>query len=105
MTGSKISQEAKKRLQTMVATNDGFKIAEVDMEIRGPGDIMGTQQSGVLNLKLANLAEDGQIVTLARNVAKDIVASDPTLQDKKHSALKNELKRQLKTKPNWSKIS
>ncbi len=105
MTGNKVSKEGKKRLQTMVATNDGFKIAEVDLEIRGPGDIMGTQQSGVLNLKLADLARDGQIVTLARNAAKQTMQEDPTFKKPENQMLRNELKRLIKSKPNWSKIA
>jgi len=105
MTGNKISKEAKKRLQTMVATNDGFKIAEVDLEIRGPGDIMGTQQSGILNLNLADLARDGQIVTAAREAARQILASDEKLKMEAHLGLRNELKRLIKSKPNWSKIA
>lgn len=105
MTGEKLSQEGKKRLQTMVATNDGFKIAEVDLEIRGPGDIMGTQQSGILNLRLADLARDGQLVSAARQAAREILTEDPLLQKNKHYLLREELKRHLKSKPNWSKIS
>ena len=89
----------------MVETNDGFKIAEVDLEIRGPGDIMGTQQSGVLNLKLADLARDGQIVTLARNAAKQMMQEDPTFKKPEHQMLRNELKRIIQSKPNWSKIA
>ncbi|MEX1191791.1 MAG: ATP-dependent DNA helicase RecG [Brumimicrobium sp.] len=105
MTGNKISKEAKKRLQTMVETNDGFKIAEVDLEIRGPGDIMGTQQSGVLNLNLADLARDGQIVSAAREAAKQILEHDPKLANEAYIAIRNELKRLIKSKPNWSKIA
>jgi ATP-dependent DNA helicase RecG len=105
MTGNKVSKEGKKRLQTMVATNDGFKIAEVDLEIRGPGDIMGTQQSGVLNLRLADLARDGQIVSIARQAAQRLIQDDPTFVKEEHVNLRMELKRMLKSKPNWSKIS
>jgi len=105
MTGEKLSQEGKKRIQTMVSTNDGFKIAEVDLEIRGPGDIMGTQQSGIMNLKLADLARDGQLVSAARQSARDLLDNDPLLKKEKQYPLKVELKRHLKSKPNWSKIS
>ena len=105
MTGNKVSNEGKKRLQTMVQTNDGFKIAEVDLEIRGPGDIMGTQQSGLLDLNLADLATDGQIVTIARTTAKNILANDPDLTEPHHQLLRKELKRVIKSKPNWSKIA
>ena len=105
MTGEKLSQEGKKRIQTMVSTNDGFKIAEVDLEIRGPGDIMGTQQSGIMNLNLANLAKDGQLVSAARETAREILKEDPKIRLGKHRGLRTELKRQLKSRPNWSKIS
>ena len=105
MTGEKLSQEGKKRIKTMVSTNDGFKIAEVDLEIRGPGDIMGTQQSGIMNLKLADLARDGQLVTATRQCAQDLLKSDPKLESAEHQKLKEELKKYLKSKPNWSKIS
>lgn len=105
MTGDKISKEGKKRLQTMVATNDGFRIAEVDLEIRGPGDIMGTQQSGVLNLRLADLARDGQIVSYARQAAKQLLTDDPSFSKAEHLLLREELKRMIQSKPNWSKIA
>ncbi len=105
MTGNKISKEGKRRLETMVNTNDGFKIAEVDLEIRGPGDIMGTQQSGILNLNIADLARDGQIVSAARNAAKDLLKHDPQLKKPDYQRIKLELKRVLQSKPNWSKIS
>jgi len=105
MTGEKISKEGKKRIHTMVQTNDGFQIAEVDLEIRGPGDIMGTQQSGLLNLNIADLARDGQIVTAARNAAKDLLMQDPSLDKPDHKKMRDELKRILSSKPNWSKIS
>ena len=105
MTGEKLSQEGKKRTQTMVSTNDGFKIAEVDLQIRGPGDIMGTQQSGIMNLKLADLAKDGQLVTATRQCAQDLLKEDPKLESDKNEKLKEELKKYLKSKPNWSKIS
>lgn len=105
MTGDKVSKEGKKRLETMVSTNDGFKISEVDLEIRGPGDIMGTQQSGLINLKLADLARDGQIVGIAREAARSILLDDPNFEKPEHSYLRAELKRLLKSKPNWGKIS
>lgn len=105
MTGEKLSREGKKRIQTMVAFTDGFKIAEVDLAIRGPGDIMGTQQSGMLNLRLADLARDGSLVNLARQVAKEILSEDPQLVQAKFLNLRKILKRELKSKPNWSKIS
>lgn len=105
MTGEKLSKEGKKRLETMVATQDGFKIAEVDLTLRGPGDIMGTQQSGVLNLNIADLARDGQIVTLARDAARDLLTKDEGLVQPEHQFVRKELKRIVKSKPNWSKIA
>ncbi len=105
MTGDKISREAKKRMQTMVRTNDGFEIAEVDMQLRGPGDIMGTQQSGILDLKIANLTRDGEIVTLAREWANKILSIDPRLNLPEHTTLRERMIKQFKTKPNWAKIS
>jgi ATP-dependent DNA helicase RecG len=105
MTGNKLSEDAKKRLSTMVETNDGFKISEVDLKLRGPGDIMGTQQSGILDLKLADLSRDAQIVQLARNKAQELIEKDPTFKDKQHQKLAKALKEVLRTKPNWSRIS
>jgi ATP-dependent DNA helicase RecG len=105
MTGNKLSQESKKRLQTMVRTQDGFEIAEVDLEIRGPGDLMGTQQSGLLDLKIADLANDGQIVALAREKAREILEKDPDLSLPNHIGIRAQLTKQMKSKPNWSKIS
>lgn len=105
MTNHKLGEDAKKRLATMVETNDGFKISEVDLKLRGPGDIMGTQQSGILNLKLADLSRDAQIVKLARNKAEEMIQKDPTFSEKDHQALAKRMKKVLETKPNWSRIS
>ena len=88
MTGDKISKESIKRMETMVQSNDGFEISEVDLQLRGPGDLMGTQQSGVLDLKISNLARDGQIVTLAREAAKKLLEEDPQLLLPVHQSLK-----------------
>ncbi len=105
MTGIKLSKESKKRLETMVRTNDGFEIAEVDLELRGPGDIMGTQQSGELDLKIADLAKDGQIVVLARDSARKILEEDPFLEQPNHSLIREKLRKIMMSKPNWSSIS
>jgi ATP-dependent DNA helicase RecG len=105
MTGYKLGQDAKTRLETMTETNDGFKIAEVDLRLRGPGDIMGTQQSGLLNLKLSDLSRDAQIVQLARNKAIELLQSDPVFEKPEHKIIARELKKILKAKPNWSRIS
>jgi ATP-dependent DNA helicase RecG len=105
MTGYKLGPDAKTRLETMTETNDGFKIAEVDLRLRGPGDIMGTQQSGLLNLKLSDLSRDAQIVQLARNKAIELLQSDPAFEKPEHKIIARELKKILKAKPNWSRIS
>jgi len=105
MTGIKLSKESKKRLETMVRTNDGFEIAEVDLELRGPGDIMGTQQSGELDLKIADLAKDGQIVVLARDNARKILEEDPLLENSNHFLIREKLGKIMMSKPNWSSIS
>ncbi len=105
MTGDKISPDTKKRVNTMVRTNDGFEIAEVDLQLRGPGDLMGTQQSGVLDLKIANLARDGHLVALARKVATEILQEDPNLEMEKHTGLRSQLVHALKSRPDWGKIA
>ena len=105
MSGIKLSKESKKRLETMVRTNDGFEIAEVDLELRGPGDIMGTQQSGELDLKIADLAKDGQIVVLARDNARKILEEDPLLENSNHFLIREKLRKIMMSKPNWSSIS
>jgi ATP-dependent DNA helicase RecG len=88
----------------MCQTNDGFKIAEEDLKIRGPGDIDGTQQSGAVALKLANIAEDGNILEMARNKAYEIIEQDPHLTMPKHLSLRNYVNTHLQHNP-WSKIS
>jgi ATP-dependent DNA helicase RecG len=105
MTGDKISKESLKRMETMVQSNDGFEISEVDLQLRGPGDLMGTQQSGVLDLKISNLARDGQIVTLAREAAKKLLEEDPQLLLPAHQSLKEAIRTILKKKPNWGRIA
>lgn len=105
MTGDKLSKESLKRMETMVRTNDGFEIAEVDLELRGPGDLMGTQQSGDLNLRIADLARDGQLVTLAREEAKRILEKDPSLVAPENAGLRHLMIEVLKSKPDWGKIA
>ena len=105
MTGDKISPDSKKRMNTMVRTNDGFEIAEVDLQLRGPGDLMGTQQSGVLDLKIANLARDGHLVALARKVATDVLQADPNLEQEENAGLRSQLVHALKSRPDWGKIA
>jgi ATP-dependent DNA helicase RecG len=106
MSSYKISTESKKRLETMVRTNDGFEIAEVDMKLRGPGEIDGTQQSGIgFDLKIANLGKDGEILQLARNIATDILDADPVLQKNENQLLLKYLMTSKETKFSWSSIS
>ncbi|MEN5233709.1 ATP-dependent DNA helicase RecG [Sphingobacterium faecium] len=104
MSGNKLSKEGKLRLNTMVRTNDGFEIAEVDLELRGPGDISGTQQSGVLELKLANLATDQQLLSEARNSVIDIFKEDPEMIEERHALLRQYLARKTDG-ITWDKIS
>ncbi|UXD69540.1 ATP-dependent DNA helicase RecG [Sphingobacterium faecium] len=104
MSGNKLSKEGKLRLNTMVRTNDGFEIAEVDLELRGPGDISGTQQSGVLELKLANLATDQQLLSEARNSVIDIFKEDPEMIEERHTLLRQYLAKKSDG-ITWDKIS
>ena len=104
LTGTKLGKEARERLKTMVATNDGFKIAEKDLEIRGPGEIEGTRQSGALNLKLADLLQDRQLLETARHLALQLLENDPGLQQEANGALKKYLLL-VSGKTSWSKIS
>lgn len=105
MTGDKLSKDTLKRIETMVKSNDGFEIAEVDLQLRGPGDIMGTQQSGQLNLKIADLSRDSQLVVLARDEARRVLNDDPSLEHPSNFKLREILKDTLRSKPNWGKIS
>jgi ATP-dependent DNA helicase RecG len=102
ITGYKISAESKQRMEIMVETNDGFRIAEVDLKMRGPGNIEGTQQSGITDLKLANLAKDSKILDIARQAAIKILQEDSLLNLEKNSSLKNTLR---KSNAGWSMIS
>ncbi len=104
LTKVKLSADAKQRLKIMCATNDGFKIAEKDLEIRGPGDVEGTRQSGILNFKLANIIEDKKMLEKARLEAEKIIDTDPKLLSDENQPLKVYLSL-LKGKTAWSKIS
>lgn len=104
LTGNKLGAEARERLKIMCATNDGFVIAEKDLEIRGPGDIEGTRQSGMLNFKLASIVQDKQLLNLAQKLAQHIVDEDPELNLSVNLALKSYLLGQ-KGQTQWSKIS
>jgi ATP-dependent DNA helicase RecG len=106
MSGYKLSDESRERLDTMVATNDGFEIAEVDLKLRGPGDIEGTQQSGVpFNLKIAHLGKDGQILQLARDTAERIIEEDPDLKLEKNWLFAKHVKKGNPQRIDWSSIS
>jgi ATP-dependent DNA helicase RecG len=105
MTDYKLSKEAKIRIDTMVQTTNGFEISEIDLKLRGPGDLMGTQQSGVLDLVLADLAKDGAILTEARNTAQELLADDPYLEKWENTPLKNYLMSSKKNENYWSRIS
>jgi ATP-dependent DNA helicase RecG len=104
MTDYELSKESKKRMDTMVETNDGFKISEVDLKLRGPGDLMGTQQSGALNLKIADLSKDQEMVVQAREEAIAIYSEDPRLGHHSRSQLRNRMIQVFKHKPHWDKI-
>lgn len=104
MTGNKVSNEARERITTMCETNDGFKIAEVDLKLRGPGDILGTKQSGLLNLKIADLTTDGAALEFSRNLAIRIIEEDPMLDLPKNQRLKSKMLALQRTKTQWSKI-
>ena len=106
MSGYKLSDDAKKRIETMVRTNDGFEIAETDLQLRGPGDIEGTQQSGeAFDLKIAHLGKDGQILQYARDIATRIIDEDPQLNTEKNELLRKQLRRLYRNNVNWGVIS
>ncbi|MEA3477227.1 MAG: ATP-dependent DNA helicase RecG [Bacteroidota bacterium] len=105
MSDYKLTAEARKRLDTMVQTTDGFEIAEVDLRLRGPGDLQGTQQSGILDLKIANLVKDEKVLKYARNLAIEILEKDPDLNNPEYAPLKNHLFEMSKNQANWASIS
>ncbi len=105
MSGNKLSNEGKKRLGIMVETNDGFRIAEEDLKLRGPGDLQGTQQSGMLDFHIANLAKDGELIAFTREIATAILEEDPRLQREENRLLRHEMSQRLKGKTDWARIS
>lgn len=106
VTSYKLSEETRKRIDIMCDTNDGFRIAEADLKLRGPGDLEGTQQSGMaFDLKIANIARDGQLVQLARTEAQAIIDNDPLCEHPQNSLLWNRLRELKKTHINWAAIS
>ncbi len=105
MTDYKLSNKSRERIQAMVHTNDGFEIADLDLQLRGPGDLLGTQQSGLLELKIADLGQDGKILQTAREAAKQVIGEDPTLVHPKNLPLKAQLERIHSNTVDWSSIS
>ncbi|MDL2299115.1 ATP-dependent DNA helicase RecG [Bacteroides sp. OttesenSCG-928-E20] len=106
VTSYKLTEETRKRMEIMVRTNDGFEIAEADLKLRGPGDLEGTQQSGIaFDLKIANLAKDGQLLQYVRNIAQEVVNADPDTNLPENEILWKQLKALRKTNVNWASIS
>jgi ATP-dependent DNA helicase RecG len=105
MTGYKLSKDSRTRLETMVRTNNGFEIADIDLKLRGPGDLMGTQQSGVLDLLIADLAKDGRILSESRAAAQTILSDDPELARPEHGNIRRHIESLPATAVNWSRIS
>jgi ATP-dependent DNA helicase RecG len=105
MTGHKLSDDTKLRMETMVRTTDGFEIAEVDLRLRGPGDLAGTAQSGVLQLRIADMVKDQQMMAAARNIANEWLTEDPNLSSESSKPIREELLRLKRKKSDWSGIS
>jgi ATP-dependent DNA helicase RecG len=105
MSGYKLSKDSKTRMETMVRTNDGFEISEVDMKLRGPGNIEGTQQSGLMEMKIANIVQDSQIVSFARAKAMEILEEDPDLIEPKNQVIYAYLESSNTGNINWGRIS
>ncbi len=105
MTGNKLGADSRKRIETMARTNNGFEIAETDLQLRGPGDLLGTQQSGALDLLIADLSLDSQVLQAARDAAQKILQSDPELAKPENKTIKQQIASMRKTVVNWSRIS
>lgn len=105
VTSFKLSSDGKTRMETMVKTNDGFEIAEVDLRLRGPGDLEGTKQSGLADFKLASITKDANILSLARNTASDLLNEDPNLEKAENQIIKIHLEKIKNRNGNWSRIS
>lgn len=105
MTSYKLTAEARQRIQTMVRTTDGFEIAEADLKLRGPGDLQGTQQSGILDLKIADIIKDEKLLKLSRDIATEVLNEDPYLELEKNLPVRKQLQFMNRNKPNWSLIS
>ena len=106
MARSDLSRDTRHRLQVMTQTNDGFVVAEEDMKLRGPGDMEGTQQSGIaFNLHIANLAQDGQIIQMARNAAEDYLRDDPQMESAWGRKMAAHIREIFDKQTNWGLIS
>ncbi|MDY3841788.1 MAG: ATP-dependent DNA helicase RecG, partial [Prevotella sp.] len=106
VTNYKLAEDTRKRIDIMCDTNDGFRIAEADLKLRGPGDLEGTQQSGIaFDLKIADIARDGQLVQMARDEAQKIIDNDPNCDSETYRMLWDRLKELRKSDVNWSAIS
>ncbi|MCF0159576.1 MAG: ATP-dependent DNA helicase RecG, partial [Bacteroidaceae bacterium] len=106
VTGNKLSEDTRKRIEIMTQTNDGFEIAEADLKLRGPGDLEGTQQSGLaLNLRIANLAQDGQLLALVHDIAARIVEDDLERNKPEYAVAWQQLQKLRKDNMDWSSIS
>lgn len=105
MTKYELSKDSRIRLETMVRTNNGFEIADVDLKLRGPGDLMGTQQSGIADLLIADLSKDAPILTMARDAAEQLLQEDPELDRPEHAMVLRQIRAQKKHEINWSRIS
>ncbi|MFC0264168.1 ATP-dependent DNA helicase RecG [Fontibacter flavus] len=105
MTKYELSKDSRIRLETMVRTNNGFEIADVDLKLRGPGDLMGTQQSGIADLLIADLSKDAPILTMARDAAEQLLQEDPELDRPEHAVVLRQIRAQKKHEINWSRIS
>jgi ATP-dependent DNA helicase RecG len=105
MTDYKLGADSKTRIETMVKTNNGFEISETDLKLRGPGDVMGTQQSGALDLMIADLAKDGPILQRAREAAIEVLQQDPELEKPDNKVIRTQIESMRKTVVNWSRIS
>jgi ATP-dependent DNA helicase RecG len=105
LSGNKLSNEGRKRLEIMVQTNDGFEIAEADLKLRGPGDMQGTRQSGMMEFKIVNLAKDGVLVSRTREIAQSVLDKDTLLELPENIRLRNQLVKLKKNETNWGRIS
>jgi ATP-dependent DNA helicase RecG len=105
MSKYELSKDSRVRLDTMVRTNDGFEIADVDLRLRGPGDLMGTQQSGITDLLIADLSKDAPLLTLARDAAQQLLTNDPELAQAENAPILRQIQQQKKSAMNWSRIS